>query len=518
MRRLLACLIALAAFSTPALAQDGRWWRAESPGFVAYSTASEPRVRRMVSELESFDALLRRLTQATDERSPTQLEIYLFTGQGQFDEAWPGITRMARGLYAARTDIIAAYAIYRDTSGLEAQDVLFHEYAHHFMYQHFSNVYPAWYVEGFAEFVATAEFEDDRIVLGRASRARAGWLFDSWLPMERMIEGRPSDPEDVARFYAQAWLFTHYLVTTEGGMDKFRAYVRALRMGSSPAIAFREGFGMRPAEMQSVLRQYLRSNPHALALNQPATVESQGVTLARLPASADDLLPVMTRVRRGSLDDEASAQVLQRVRRSVGSPQDGFATLALAETEATIGDVGAARGLLEPYIAANAGDVQAQYLMGFTYLREAREAHARGDAAARDTLYAQARRHFSRAYRIDANHVPTLYRYVETYSCQQLDDTTRENALNALLLARQLAPQIPEITFYAADWLLAVGRASEAIPMLRLIAYDPHGGSSADRAREKLAHAEAAAAGGATSADTSRSPNACSTQAAQSSN
>ncbi len=495
MRLLLCCALVFAALTTSAFAQAGRWWRAESPGFVVYSTASETRVRRLVGELEAFDALLRRLTQSTEERSPTRLEIYLFTGPGQFDEAWPGITRMARGLYLARTDIIAAYAIYRDSYGLEAQDVLFHEYAHHFMYQHFSNVYPTWYVEGFAEFVATAEFDDDRIVLGRASRARAGWLFDSWLPMERLIEGRPSDPEDLARFYAQAWLFTHYLVNTEGGMDQFRAYARALRMGSPPAVAFREGFGMRPAEMQTVLRQYLRGNPHALALTRPAEVQSQGVTLARLPASADDLLPLTTRVRRGSLEGEAAAEALQRVRSRVGAPRDDFATLALAETEATIGDVAAARALLEAYTAASPTDVQGHYWTGFTYLREAREAHALGDAAARDALYLQARRHFSRAYRIDSNHVPTLYRYVETYSCATMDDATRENTLNALLLARQLAPQIAEITFYAADWLLAAGRADEAIPMLRLIAYDPHGGPSADRAKEKLTEAEAVASG-----------------------
>ncbi len=515
MRLLLALVVAFSALTSEAFAQAGRWFRAESPGFVVYSTASESRVRRLVGDLEAFDALLRRLTQSTEERSPTRLEIYLFTGQGQFDEAWPGITRLARGVYSARTDIIAAYAIYRDSYGLEAQEVLFHEYAHHFMYQHFSNVYPAWYVEGFAEFVATAEFENNRIVLGRASRARAGWLFDSWLPMERLIEGRPTNPEDIARFYAQSWLFTHYLTTTEGGMDKFRAYARALRTGSTPEVAFREGFGMRPAEMQSVLRQYLRSNPHALALTNPVAVESQGMTLAPMPTSADDLLPLMTRVRRGSLEGEGATEALQRVRSRVGAQRDAYATLALAETEATIGDVAAARTLLEGYTAASPNDVQGHYLLGFTYLREAREAHARGDAAARDALYAQARRHFSRAYRIDGNHVPTLYRYVETYSCAQLDDATRENALNALLLARQLAPQIPEITFYAADWLLAVGRPAEAIPMLRLIAYDPHGGSSADRAREKLVHAETLAAGGlVASTDVSRQPNACPAQTA----
>jgi len=160
MRLLLYCVMALWSVTTTAFAQDGAWLRAETPGFIVYSTSAETRVRSLAEELESFDSLLRRLTQTTAPRSPTPLEIYLFNGPGQFQEAFPGSNTTVRGRYAARPDIIAAYAIYQDREGLEAQDVLFHEYAHHFMYQYFANTYPAWYVEGFAEFVSTAAFED----------------------------------------------------------------------------------------------------------------------------------------------------------------------------------------------------------------------------------------------------------------------------------------------------------------------------------------------------------------------
>lgn len=493
MRLLVCCALAIAAFATDAFAQTGRWLRAESPGFVVYSTASEARVRALVDDLEAFDALLRRLTEAPSERSPTRLEIYLFNGPGQFQEAFPGASATIRGIYVARPDIIAAYAIYRDRYGLEAQDILFHEYAHHFMYQHFANVYPAWYVEGFAEFVATAAFEENRTVLGRASEARTSWLYaGSWVTMEDMIQGMPRESEDVAHFYAQSWLFVHYLFNTEGAMAKFRAYVRELRLGAAPADAFRTGFGVSPSEMQSELRLYLRRNPNALALTRPAAVSSQGVTVTRLPPGADDLLPLTTRIRRGRLDDDDAAELVQRIRRIAGTPQDSFATIALAHAEASYGDPGAARALLEPYLAANPNDVEGQYVMGLSYLREARDANEAADTAARDAAAAQARRHLTRAFRIDGNHVPTLYAYVDSYTGARMDSATSDNVLNALLLARQLAPQVSDITFRAADWLLSAGRPAEAIPMLRVIAYNPHGGEAAERAKEKLATAEAA--------------------------
>ncbi len=491
MRLLLCCVMALFFASTNAFAQQGAWLRAETPGFVVYSTSSESRVRGVAEELESLDSLLRRMTQTTAPRSPTRLEIYLFNGPGQYQEAFPGESSMVRGRYSAQPDIIAAYAIFRDGPGLEAQDVLFHEYAHHFMYQYFANTYPAWYVEGFAEFVSTAAFEDRRIVIGRSSSGRTDWLRSgSWLPMEQLIEGMPHDGEGVARFYAQSWLFAHYIFNTEGMTAKFQSYVRAMRLGATPAEAFQTGFGMTPNEMQSALRTYFRSSPNALALTRPVVAESQGVTITRLPFSANAVLPLTTRIRRGSVSDEDAPVLLARIRRMVGSARDPFAILSLAEAEVNYGDIAAARAVLEPYSAANPNDVQALYLLGRAYSREAEEADDRHDDAARDAARSQARRLYARASRIDGNHVPTLYRYAQTYATTRLDDSG-ENALNVLLLAHQLAPQISEITFMAANWLLTADRPAEAIPMLRVIAFSPHGGDSADRAKEMLTQAEA---------------------------
>lgn len=168
--------MALFSTATNAFAQDGAWLRAETPGFIVYSTGAETRVRGVAEDLEAFDALLRRMTQTTAPRSPTKLEIYLFNGPGQYQEAFPGDSSSIRGRYGARPDIIAAYAIFEDRVGMGAQDVLFHEYAHHFMYQYFANIYPAWYVEGFAEFASTVAFEDNRIVIGRVVPTRADWL------------------------------------------------------------------------------------------------------------------------------------------------------------------------------------------------------------------------------------------------------------------------------------------------------------------------------------------------------
>lgn len=483
----LVSLSLLAVFTTSAAAQDGRWLRAETEGFIVHGAVPDRAIRGLANELETFDALLRRMTEATGERSPTKLEVYLFS-EDEFRQTFPNMRDSIAGLYAARVDQIAAFAIYRD-GGLSNRDVLFHEYAHHFMFQHFANAYPAWYVEGFAEFMSTAQLGTDRIVLGRSSEGRFYALRnETWMPIERLITVSPfelRDPREANLFYAQSWLMTHYLVLTPGKMEQFHAYMRALRLGQDPVSAFQSGFGVTPAEFLSELRRYYRGSPNALALNRPAQVDLSRVQVTRLPASANNLLPLYTSIRYG-VGDTSRTEVLSRVRSLTEGQSDRFSSLTRAFAEIRLGETEQARAVLAPLIESNPDDVEALYLSGLSYLTDAEDAE--GDAER--TLQSQARRLFGRAYQRNPNHVPSLYRYAQSFDGVMMDRPALENYLNVLMLANQLAPQIDEISINAAYALMANDRHAEAIPMLRAVAFDPHGGGNAEVARGMLEEAQ----------------------------
>lgn len=488
-----AALFAWVVLSASAHAQ--RWVAVETTGFTVYASGSERRAQEVAVNLEEFDALLRRWTNAPAERSPTKLEVYLFSTD-DFEDAFPYLSGNIAGVYIARTERIAAYSIFSPSSGLGAQDTLFHEYAHHFMYQYFNNAYPAWYIEGFAEVAATTQLGSERIMIGAANQGRMRSLQgEIWMPMERLLTTSTSqirDGRDMSMFYAQSWLFAHYLLLTPGAEAQFRAYVRAQRSGRPPLEAFQEGFGVTPAEMQSTLRQYLRSNPNMIALNRPAHAETPEMRLFSLPASADRLMPISARIVSGTVRDDDKADVLARVRQLAGAgPYDDFALFTLARAEIRLGSPATARGMIEPYLTANPNSRDGLYLMGLAYLREADEA----EGEARTALLAQARRYLGRGYRLDGNHVPTLVRYAETYAGEMMGQSTYENYLNILLLSRQLAPQVDEISLNAANNLLRANRPREAIPILRALAYDPHGGDGAQTAQRLLAEAEAEASG-----------------------
>jgi predicted Zn-dependent protease len=199
-------------------------------------------------------------------------------------------------------------------------------------------------------------------------------------------------------------------------------------------------------------------------------------------------MPISARLTSGTIRDQDKASVLARVRQLAGAPPyDDFALFAVARAEIRLGSTESARALLEPYLTTNPDSRDGLYLMGLDYLREADDA----EGGSRCGLLSQARRYLGRGYRLDGNHVPTLVRYAETYSGESMNDATHENYVNILLLSRQLAPQVDEISLNAANMLLRTHRAREAIPILRALAYDPHADGGAEVAQRLLAEAEA---------------------------
>src|SRR5262249_41055273 len=131
-----------------------------------------------------------------------------------------------------------------------------------FMLQHFAGAYPAWYVEGFAEYMQTVNFEDNRVLIGAPAGARTGWLFhEQQIPIADMLRAPHSvfdTPAKTEHFYAQAWLMVHYVFETPERRQKLRAYLSALRAGGDPVAAFQPAFGETPDDFARELLTYQR--------------------------------------------------------------------------------------------------------------------------------------------------------------------------------------------------------------------------------------------------------------------
>jgi Flp pilus assembly protein TadD len=343
------------------------------------------------------------------------------------------------------------------------------------MMQYYPIAYPRWYVEGFAEFVMTADIRPQQITYGTYNRVRAAWLGDrrAWLPYEQILFGLPdgAGAEDLARFYAQSWLLVHYLFSNDERRDAFRRYLTALRRNEDPRQAFAASFGMDARGLDRALRDYSEGFTY-LRIARPAERPPIPIAITRLPRSADDLLLHQAAIRRGGQSPERQQEILAAVRRSARTHGDSFSKRLLAQAEILYGDPAAADPLLDALLAEAPNDAELLYFKGMRHL-----VAGRADAERRREHFREARTWFARAHRADSNHFPTLYRYAESYSTEP--GFVSENTANILMLATELAPQVQEIRLNAAQILLVREQFEEAEALLAPIVSSAHRGEAA---------------------------------------
>ena len=477
---LAAGLTALAmGMATPAAAD---WRRAESPRFIVYSDGDAGVLRAYTQKLETFDRLLRAIHGLPLSEAPERkLPIYLVGNQRDIQEVRIGAGSSIQGFYLARNEDIFAIAV-----RTRRQDsVLLHEYVHHFMLQNFSAAYPAWLVEGYAEYFMTTDIGSPHIVVGLPDSNRVSWLAtEDWLPLTDVLTKRSGEfrrTEDAVLYYGQAWLMTHYFMSDPDRQKRLWAYVDAVGDGQDPVAALETVTGETATQFERTLRDYF--NGRTRATNYPAHLFPQvEITVTELGAAESDLMLLSRRLIVGAPDDER-APTAEAIRRAAARHgEDPFARLTLAHAELHFGEEARGVALLEALVADEPEHVEA-----LQYLAEAKlsTAEETGD----ERLTGEARSLLARAYALD----PAQYR---TYlllarSRSGADGYPNDNDLATWQLAYSLAPQLPEIRVGAARALIMQERFDEAIAILGPVANNPHGGEGSEAASQMIAFARA---------------------------
>lgn len=495
MWRIVAALAAFFCVGTGVA--HAEWRRAESPHFVLIGNLPESGLRDRILLLEDFDRLLRALNAGDEDPSPPKLYVYLFSGHAAL-RVVRDVPDGIDGFYTASPDGILAMI---DTSNAEAgNQLLFHEYAHHFMAQNSSVPYPAWYIEGFAEYLATVRFGNRRIDIGNFSPGRVYQLQQRpWLPMDRLLsEGPLGLNEDAMQaFYAQSWALTHYFYSNPQRQAALNRLLAAQRR-MAPAEAVRAALGMNLDGLTRELRSYIRAE--SIAYRQMAKPEAAApaVTVTELPRSASDLILYEAALRTGVTEAHGPAYLAQIRTIAARYPDDPLAMRVLAHIELRYGDGAVADRLLDRLLAVTPNDAELLYLKGMRWLIAAE--HDNPPAQARAT----ARQWFGRAQRADQNRFQTFYRYAE--SLRGDPAYLSDNTSNALLLAHQLAPQVSAITMEAAFVLIQRREYRDAIALLLPLTTNPHDTRLAQAARQMVERAQAAAAGAQPAAQPAGSP------------
>ena len=232
---LFACLVL--AVAQPAWA---KWYRVETDRFIVYGEGREERVRAYARKLQMFDATLRVFHPSTKDKVPaTKLQLYLVSGESDLRRTRPRLPPTVTGYYDANNE--GVLAVVNVDAGFQADDILFHEYAHHFMLENFPTAYPAWFVEGFAEYFATTEITPGMIKVGGYNEQRVfSILAYSWLPWDEVLGKATGETrrDRVHVYYGQAWLLTHYMRSDAQRADQLHEAIKAIAAGAQPVKAF----------------------------------------------------------------------------------------------------------------------------------------------------------------------------------------------------------------------------------------------------------------------------------------
>lgn len=490
--RLIAALFLL-LIATPAAAQG--WFEAETNNFIIRSRDTEAATRQFAIELERFDIALRTLQNmpiGTGQQSrATKLTVYRFGDRSDIALMAGAPGSGIAGFYIAEAGDSVAFAPARDDRAsiggnietrrseeltrLDARTVLKHEYVHYFMMQHFPAAYPRWYVEGYAELMATIRFNPDgSFHVGDAPQHRAYAVFQmSRFPLEEMLDSNHRlSGEDAHQHYATGWLLAHYLNFDAERRTQLSNYLVAIGRGEDSLEAARRIFGDLKAIDRQLLR-YRRGDLPGIDV-KPADYREPTVELRAMTAVEVALIREEMRLRRGVPKSERAdiASDVRRKAREFGDDPHALSILARAELEG------------KNYAAADAAAERLLQRAPDSVLGWLVRSRVAAEQAVTDPARARAAREFAvRAASLDqADPRPKLVYYQSYVKARQQPP---EVAIIALEEAFPTAGSDTGYRILLARQLLVENRISNAKTVLLPIAFRGHNQGEDERGDDK---------------------------------
>jgi Flp pilus assembly protein TadD len=476
----LAAMIAVLA-GTPA---DAAWHEARTAHFQIYGDMKPDAIRWFAMRLERFDKALRLARDAPDDprMHANPLTVFVLSDPAAVAKLCGQSCINVAGFYRPRISGSIAFTPRRAGGGgqfdLKAETVLLHEYTHHFMLQNFPAAYPAWFVEGFAEFNSTATvLKDGSMQFGAAPMYRAYSLLHNQLPLERVLgsavyEIRPQLRDDL---YGQGWLLTHYLLSEPSRRGQLATYLTKLNAGQTSMAAAASSFGDLK-QLRDGLRDYMKRSTLSAYTIKADALSIGDVAVRALPEGEAAMMPVRIRSVRGVDAAEAAEVVVQARKIAVRYPADAAVQRALAEAEYDAGDPAAAEAAADRALAADPKNVGAMLYKGLALV--GRATAAKGDERA---AWREARRWFVKANRQENDSAEPLFLFYESF--RRAGETPSPAAVTGLLAAFDRSPHDPSVRVLVVRQLLLQGDMKEARATIAPLAFDPHAGKDNIAAR-----------------------------------
>lgn len=518
MRLPLRSIVAALSLVTLAGRADAAWYQASSKHFIIYADSNPRDLQAFATKLERFDQAVRWVMHYDDPPlgDGNRLTVFVLPSVDAVQRMAGKQAGNILGFYQPRAEGCIAFvprmAGKADAGEIEAGNVFFHEYTHHLQFENMEEAYPVWLVEGFAEFMSSAEFQKDgSVLLGTPPEGRAwGLLGGDAIPLPSLLtEGYDKlNAEERDVFYGEGWLLTHYLTTTSSRSGQLSHYLELLNSGTAKLDAAQKAFGDL-GQLQHELNLY-KHQSSLLAIKIGAEHTQPGaIDVTELSPGGAAVILLRADLKEHGHDKSAAAALAAQIRAvEARYPGDELVEVTLAEAELDSGNVDGADAAADRALKADSKNVEALIFKGSVMADQAK----RLQGTQRTDLFDQARSTFIAANKIDTEDPEPLYDYYKTYPTEGLRPT--ENAMAAMHYASDLVPQDLGLRMNSAIAYLAENKLEQARTTLAPVAYSPHGGQISAVARTMIATIDsgngkaalAAAAAGATHPPTTSAP------------
>lgn len=446
------------------------WWQAQTKHFTVYSEGRDETLRGFAERLEKFDFLLRRLTGVTSPDKGSPVKVYLLSSEAKVKELArnPNIA----GYYTTSDRTAYAFLARGAKTGkfdMGAEEVLFHEYTHHFMLHHFPAAYPAWYVEGFAEFFSVVDFPKDgsiqfaKVPMGRVPGLVLGQPYPLAQLLSRTTDGL--NLKDGDRYYGTAWLLTHYYFQNKNAQTAaMTRYLNDLAQGK-PDVQPDSYFEGGVAGLEKALKAYMRTRL-SMSVLKPQEMNIGAITVVPVdPAQAalmEDELHLIHRPQQ----DEIPALVASIRTTAAKYPDSAYALALLAEAQWDAEQADSALADADRAIAIDPQSSRAYAVRAEVLLARAQDSDKAEDWKAALTSIVRA----NRADTEDPVPLALFYRYHAMRGGKMPDI-----GYDGLYKAFSLLPQNPNYRFQIARAMAFRGEYEAASILLDPIAFSPHG-------------------------------------------
>jgi len=464
-----------------ATAAQAEWREARSTHFIVYSEGSEAQLRAFTEKLEKFNFVLRAYHGVREPASPNRLRVFLLPNID-------AVGRMAGGAGVAGYYVPDARGLMMvgargaaSSRGIDVDQILLHEYTHHFMYQYFPATYPSWYSEGFAEFWGATRFRDNNVVeVGLQAEGRyRSFVVGRWLPIQRLLTAQSyADVPDIDLLYAQGWLLMRYTFENQERRQQLQQYLNAINAGGTYEEAAQAAFGDL-GRFNSELFSYAGRGRLDIARLPFRNLDPGPIEIRTVSAAEDALMEREIRLSQGILQRDIVEFASDT--RSIAShfPDNLFALNVLAETEQLAGNSAAAETAVNRALEIDPDNARALMRRAFLRATVLRDANSTDRAAwddVRETILA--------ANRGEPDNPVILETYYDTYVFQGV--LPPEPAQSALYRAMELAPSDRGIRYKLGLDFERRDMIEEAIAVVRPFALtQPHRDDESEAARER---------------------------------